>query len=79
MIITFSSSIELLESVSQFTIDTNFSIDSELDNEKGEDLAQKLYELGYLNLVMCSGYSEEKFTHLSYIKKTIGKAPPFSD
>lgn len=75
---TFSNSSELFESLTKFPLDTNFYIDSELDNEQGEDVAQKLFDMGYLNLIMCSGYSEEKFAHLKFIKNTINKTPPFN-
>jgi signal transduction histidine kinase len=77
-LLTFATSLELFLSVSQFSIKTIFYIDSELDNEKGEEVALKLFNMGYLNLIMCSGYSEEKFSHLNFIKKTIGKTPPFA-
>jgi len=74
---TFSNSSELFESLTKFPFDTNFYIDSELDNEKGEDIAQRLFNMGYSNLIMCSGYPEEKFANLKFIKNTIDKTPPF--
>ncbi len=73
----FKTSIELFSNLSLIPLETTFYIDSELDSEKGEDLAKKLYDLGYHNLIMCSGHSSEKFEHLAFIKKTIGKTPPF--
>lgn len=74
---TFRTSSEVFSNISQLPVDSTFYIDSELDNEKGEDIAQKLYNMGYLNLIMCSGHSKEKFAHLHFVKKVIGKAPPF--
>ena len=53
----FRSSTEVLSNISQLPLDAIFYIDSELDNEKGEDVAQKLYSMGYLNLNMCTGHS----------------------
>jgi signal transduction histidine kinase len=73
----FKSSIEVFSNIHQFPADTTFYIDSELDNEKGEDIALRLYNMGYLNLIMCSGYSKDKFSHLTYIKSIITKSPPF--
>lgn len=74
---TFKASSEVFSNISQLPVDSTFYIDSELDNEKGEDIAQKLYNMGYLNLIMCSGHSKEKFAHLHFVKKVINKAPPF--
>lgn len=74
---TFRTSSEVFSNVSQLPVDSIFYIDSELDNEKGEDIAQKLYSMGYFNLIMCSGHPKEKFAHFSFIKKVISKAPPF--
>ncbi len=76
-LIIFKSSAEIFSSISPLPIDSTFYIDSELDNEKGEDIAQRLYSMGHLNLIMCSGHSKEKFAHLHFIKKVISKAPPF--
>ncbi len=73
----FRTSSEVFSNVSQLPIDSTFYIDSELDNEKGEDIAQKLYQMGYSNLIMCSGYSKDRFAHLPFIKNVIAKTPPF--
>lgn len=76
-LIIFKSSAEVFSNISPLPLDSTFYIDSELDNEKGEDIAQKLYSMGYLNLIMCSGHSKENFAHLHFIKKIISKTPPF--
>lgn len=76
-LIIFKSSAEVFSNISTLPIDSTFYIDSELDNEKGEDIAQRLYSMGYLNLIICSGHSKENFAHLHFIKKVISKAPPF--
>ena len=76
-LLTFKSSEELLSSLDKFTKDTIFYIDSDLDSEKGEVIAEKLFHLGFSNLIMSSGYSELKFANLKFITKTIGKSPPF--
>ncbi|NOT77594.1 MAG: HAMP domain-containing histidine kinase [Bacteriovoracaceae bacterium] len=73
----FRSSVELFSNVGLLPIDACFYIDSELDNEKGENIAQKLFSMGFLNLNMCTGYSKDKFAHLPFIKKVINKSPPF--
>ena len=73
----FKSSSEVISNISSIPIDAIFYIDSELDNEKGEDIAQKLHSIGYLNLTICSGHSKDKFAHIPFIKNVINKAPPF--
>lgn len=56
----------------------NFYIDSELGNGlKGETIALKLFELGFKNIYLTTGYDKEKFSDLSFIKSVISKAPPF--
>ncbi|MBC7712131.1 MAG: HAMP domain-containing histidine kinase [Rhizobacter sp.] len=74
---TFRTSSEVFSNISQLPVDSTFYIDSELDDEKGEDIAEKLYNMGFLNLIMCTGHSKEKFAHLTFVKKIINKAPPF--
>ncbi len=74
---TFAKSADLFFNIKEISTDAQFFIDSELDNEKGEDVAKKLFEMGFTNLFICSGYGEEKFKHLHFIKKSIGKEPPF--
>lgn len=76
-LITYSNPYDFLGSVDKFPKNSIFYIDSELGSEKGEDVARKIFELGYINICMCSGYSEEKFAHLKFIQKTINKSPPF--
>ena len=73
----FKNSNDLLNSINKFNHESQFYIDSELDSEKGEDVAFKLFNLGFNNLFICSGHPPEKFSHLSYIKKVITKSPPF--
>lgn len=74
---SFNNSKELFIKLPEIPLDSIFYIDSELDYEKGEEVAKILHERGYINLNMCSGYGESKFSHLSFINTTIGKSPPF--
>lgn len=76
-LIIYKSSNEVFSNISSLPIDSTFYIDSELDNEKGEDIAQKLYSMGYFNLIICSAHPKEKFEHLPFIKKVISKTPQF--
>ncbi|MBL6991008.1 MAG: hypothetical protein ISR65_14580 [Bacteriovoracaceae bacterium] len=75
----YSNPEELLQSLSTISKDSTFYIDSSLENGlKGEDIAKKLFDKGYKNLYLATGYEPEDFLHLSYIKGVIGKEPPWS-
>jgi signal transduction histidine kinase len=53
-------------------------IDSDLgDNEKGEDYAKRLYECGFSNIYLATGYSAEQFNPMYWIKGIVGKDTPF--
>lgn len=69
---------ELFSSISEMKKNSIFYIDSCLSNDqKGEDVAKKLYNMGYENLYIATGYESENFKHLDYIKGVIGKKPPW--
>ncbi|QDK43228.1 hypothetical protein DOM21_17550 [Bacteriovorax stolpii] len=56
----------------------NFYIDSELgDGLKGETIALRLFELGFKNIHLTTGYDKEHFNNLTFIKSILSKAPPF--
>lgn len=58
--------------------DSVFYIDSNLgDDVKGEDFARKLYDQGFENLYLATGYDKSEFEHLDFLKGVIGKRPPF--
>lgn len=57
--------------------DTKIYIDSELDNcVRGEFVAKSLYEKGYKNLFMTTGYEASRFSHYKFLQR-VGKAPVF--
>lgn len=52
--------------------------DSNLQNgEKGEEISKTLYDLGFTQLYLATGYQPEKFGQLPWIKQVVGKAPPW--
>lgn len=54
-------------------------IDANLKNDiKGEQIAKELYDHGYQNLYITTGHSPEMYAHVSWVKKVIGKEPPFN-
>lgn len=57
--------------------ETQIYIDSELDNcVRGEFVAKKLFEKGYKNLFMTTGYAASRFSHYKFLQ-SVGKAPAF--
>lgn len=74
---TFSTPNEFETALHLISKNSAIYIDSELGHTKGEVLAEKLLGLGFLNLHITSGHSPESFSHLTFIKSVISKAPPF--
>lgn len=68
---------ELLGGLGAFSKATPIYIDSELGVDvKGEDIAAALKEKGFTDLTLVTGYSPERFTHLSWLKVR-GKESPW--
>lgn len=77
-LLTFSQREELLNSLEMLSKDVVFYIDSDLGNGfKGEDLAQELHQKGFENLYMATGYSDEAFAHLKFLRGVLSKTPPW--
>lgn len=78
-------SIKVFKSVSDFESQINnihkeveIYIDSNLkDNIKGEQYAKKLYLNGFVNLYLETGRRQDSFSFMPWIKKIVGKSPPF--
>jgi signal transduction histidine kinase/CheY-like chemotaxis protein len=68
---------EFLAALGSFSKATPVYIDSELGvDAKGEDVAATLKEKGFTNLTLVTGYSPERFAHLSWLKVR-GKESPW--
>ncbi len=68
---------EFLAALGSFSKTTPVYIDSELGvDSKGEDVAVVLKEKGFTNLTLVTGYSPERFAHLSWLKVR-GKESPW--
>lgn len=52
-------------------------MDSSLGDLKGEDVAKTLYEKGYINIILATGYNKENFKHVTWVKDISGKNPPW--
>ena len=75
----FTSSIAFLKELPSISCETEIYIDSNLSagEPKGEDLAKELFDRGYRNLFLTTGYSPDRFSGVSWIKKVTGKEPPW--
>lgn len=74
----FSSIEEFLKKSDEFSKDTQIFVDSDLGSEvRGEVAAKKIFDLGFTQLKLCSGYvyDDEELPH--YILEACAKRPPF--
>ncbi|MBP7796867.1 MAG: hypothetical protein KA059_08855, partial [Elusimicrobiales bacterium] len=75
---TYANPIDFIETAHNYPKETQIYIDSELGNDiKGEEIAKELYEKGFKNIYIETGYSKDKFKDKKYIKDIISKEPPF--
>lgn len=59
---------------------TAIYLDSRLaDGVKGEDIAKVLHAKGFLNLFLTTGCDADSMPPMPWIKKVVGKEPPWSD
>lgn len=64
--------------LSQYNHDTPIYIDSDLNDAiKGEDFAKELYNMGFTNLYLSTGFLGTNFKKMFWIKEIVGKEPPF--
>jgi FixJ family two-component response regulator len=72
---------QLKKDLHQFDRSTLIYIDSNLGNGlKGEEFAKELFQLGYHELFLATGYPEEEFRAVkSIIRSVVGKNPPWID
>lgn len=75
---TFSSPDEVNKILNTINKHTVFYIDSELSTDlKGELYAKELYDKGFNNIYLTTGYPPSKFPNMPWIKEILGKDPPF--
>jgi len=78
-LLSLESSDKLYDVIDKLEADCEFYIDSNLGDGqiKGEELAQELYNKGFLNVNLSTGYDSSEFQDMPWINKVIGKAPPW--
>jgi len=77
-LIAFAKPQEFLAAVAGFPKDTAIYLDSKLgDGIRGEDIAKDLHAQGFTNLYLATGYDQDSLSPMPWIKKVVGKAPPW--
>jgi len=69
---------EFTKDMSNYEKNTVIYIDSDLGTDiPGEVYAKELYENGFTELHLATGYSVDRFKGAPWLKSIVGKAPPF--
>ncbi len=75
---TYACYSDFIINISGVSKDTPIYIDSNLgETIKGEEYAKKLYDQGYKELYITTGYQRYSFNEMPWIKAVIGKDVPF--
>lgn len=75
---TFNNRQSFIETMAVFSKNMPIYIDSYLHEVRGEYFAKELFDLhGFKNIYLATGRSEEEFDNMYWIKKVVGKEPPF--
>ncbi|WP_115176589.1 sensor histidine kinase [Legionella feeleii] len=78
-IFTYSSFDAFMVDLDNYNKDTTvIYIDSDLESDiRGEICAKTLFDKGFTEIYLATGYSKDRFSHMSWIKSVVGKEPPF--
>jgi signal transduction histidine kinase len=75
-ILCLTSYAELKTHLKSLDRNTIFYIDVHIsDNEDGVQVTKDLFDQGFANLYLATGYEPEKFAHVTWIKGVVGKTP----
>jgi len=73
----FSHPDAFFQEANSFALNTPIYIDSNLeDNLKGEVIAKDIFELGFKNLYLSTGYDANHFPKMDWIRSIVDKYPP---
>ncbi len=74
----FASSAELFARIGEFSPSTVFYLDAKLpEGERGEWVAKRLYDSGFRELHLVTGYPPEEFASCIWLKSILAKDPPW--
>ena len=77
-ILYFSNREDLLAKLAEIDNNCPFYVDENLGNDiKGGDVTKELFNLGFKNLYLATGYPAHKFKHITWLKAVVGKEPTF--
>lgn len=77
-LVCFSSSKDFFQNAPSLNRDSIIHIDSSLQEEiPGEQTAKEIYSMGFKEIYLTTGYEENDFPPMPWIKKIIGKTPPW--
>lgn len=75
---SFFSVQDFLTNSSQYSLDSTIYVDSDLGQDlRGELLSKNIFELGFTDLYIATGFSKENINKPFWIKEVFGKKPPF--
>lgn len=78
-VLAFKNANDLYERLCDIDFKTPIYVDSNLsDGIKGEDIAKKIFDMGFENVYLATGYDASKFAHLTFLKGIVGKDFPVS-
>ena len=78
-LLSVANEIELMNEIQKVDKEAQFYIDESLgdDHIPGHQVAKKLADLGFKHLYLATGYEQEKFSDLNFIRGVVGKKPVF--
>ncbi|MGB0452629.1 MAG: sensor histidine kinase [Bacteriovoracaceae bacterium] len=77
-LLSFSRFQELEPKLSTIPFDSIFYIDQELgDDTRGLEIAEQLFRKGYHHIILSTGHIDKELKDSPFIKKVIGKTPPW--
>jgi hypothetical protein len=77
-IVVFNNINDVNREIANFDCATPIYIDSELgESIRGEQYARNLYEQGFENIYLTTGYRDSSFAPMYWIKEIVGKEPHF--
>lgn len=75
---TFGNSTEFMRVINDFDRDVHIYIDYELgETITGLELSKHIYELGFKNIYLATGYDSSEFESNAWLKGVTSKYPPF--